>query len=82
MQPKRILAILLVVALALFGVLAASAAGTSELEVTVDMTPASGDRTDGFNFVNAGDTVNVSVTIDTNPGLHQGCELRKSARNR
>jgi len=72
MQPKRIITILLVVALALFGALAASAAGGSELEITVDMVPASGNRTDGLNIVAPGDVVDVSVTIENNPGIYIG----------
>jgi len=66
MQPKRLIVILLVVALALFGALAVSAAGDSELAITVEVGNA------GSTDVQPGDTVAVSVTIDQNPGLLAG----------
>ena len=75
MQPKRLITILLVVALAIFGSLAASAAGAEEVsfETSIIMTPAEGELTDeGLILVSQGDTVNVSVTIDKNLGLGWG----------
>ena len=69
MQSKRLITIILVVVLTLFGTLAASAANANDtLEVAVSTSPV----TDGLCVVAPGETVTAVISVGNNPGFHFG----------